>query len=94
MGKIHYFGWSFSFCCNDAFFVHSVSSNGFRLNNSMFVHGPMTIFPTCVLGWLVRGARDITVESMALFRLVSPKPDLVLVGVGSGLKDESVDVKR
>ena len=54
----------------------------------------MAIFPTSVLGWLVRGVSDITPESLALFRLVSPRPDIVLVGVGSGVKDEKVDVKQ
>ena len=60
----------------------------------MFVFGPMAIFPTSVLGWLVRGVSEITPESLALFRLVSPRPDIVLVGVGSGVKDEKVDVKQ
>ena len=33
--------------------LDSYSAVGFRLNNGMRVFGPVAVFPTCVLSWLV-----------------------------------------
>ena len=64
--------------------LDAYSAVGFRLNNGMRVFGPVAVFPTCVLSWLVpRGAAAITRESLSLFTLVHPKPEIVYVGVGN-----------
>ena len=64
--------------------LDAYSAVGFRLNNGMRVFGPVAVFPTCVLSWLVpRGAAGITRESLSLFTLVHPKPEIVYVGVGN-----------
>jgi NADH dehydrogenase [ubiquinone] 1 alpha subcomplex assembly factor 3 len=62
--------------------IDSYSSRGFRLNDDTFVIGPSIIFPTGVLKWNVMGAADITMESLSLFTLLEPKPDLIVIGHG------------
>ncbi len=63
--------------------VDSFSVHGFRLNNATMVFGPMAIFPTCVLAWKgVLRPQDITAESLAVFALLHPRPEVVLVGAG------------
>ena len=63
--------------------LDAYSAVGFRLNNGMRVMGPVAVFPTCVLSWLLpSGAEGITRESLSLFTLVHPKPEIVYVGVG------------
>jgi len=65
--------------------VDSFSVRGFRLNNDMMVYGPIALFPTAVLCWSAVGsAADVTPASMALFRLVNPRPDVLVVGLGEG----------
>ncbi len=62
--------------------VDSYSTNGFRLNNLMKVYGPIAVFPTSVLAWLVTGPMGITLDSLSLFRIVHPKPEVIFVGYG------------
>lgn len=62
--------------------IDAYSRNGFRLNNDMVTYGPIAIFPGAVVSWHVETAADITQESLELFFLVHPKPDIVIVGVG------------
>lgn len=70
----------------ESLLIDSYSVKGFRLNNDMKCFGPIIIFPDAVLGWKVRGPQDITVESLTLFRLLDPKPELIVLGVGESSK--------
>lgn len=67
--------------------LDSYSAVGFRLNNGMRVFGPVAVFPTCVLSWLVpSGAEGITRDSLSLFTLIHPRPEIVYVGFGDSSK--------
>ncbi|TRY61539.1 hypothetical protein TCAL_04173 [Tigriopus californicus] len=68
---------------NKRLMVDSFSVNGFRLNNNMKCFGPLVIFPTCVFHWALRDYSDLTAESLAIFRLLQPRPELVVVGYGN-----------
>lgn len=46
---------------------------GFRLNNGMYVLGPMAIFPRTVLSWNVGNVHAINEDSLLLFCLIEPK---------------------
>jgi hypothetical protein len=46
---------------------------GFRLNNGMYVLGPMAIFPRTVLSWNVGSVDEINEDSLSLFCLLEPK---------------------
>ncbi|XP_069684506.1 NADH dehydrogenase [ubiquinone] 1 alpha subcomplex assembly factor 3 [Periplaneta americana] len=62
--------------------IDSYSQVGFRLNNGMYVLGPMAIFPRTVLSWNVRDETSINEDSLSLFCMLEPKIDLLVLGVG------------
>jgi NADH dehydrogenase [ubiquinone] 1 alpha subcomplex assembly factor 3 len=62
--------------------IDSYSQVGFRLNNGMYVLGPMAIFPRTVLSWNVGNVHAINEDSLLLFSLIEPKIDVLVLGVG------------
>lgn len=62
--------------------IDSYSRVGFRLNNGLFILGPMVVFPTSVLAWNVANDDDITEDTLSLFLHLEPKPDVLVVGLG------------
>lgn len=66
--------------------VDGYHENGFKLNNGFNVRGPMALFPKSVLAWDVGNASQITPESLALFTLLEPKLDVLIIGVGDAGK--------
>jgi len=70
----------------DLFQVDSYNCEGFRINQgNAFILGPMVIFNNTMLSWKVRNIFDITERSLALFTILDPLPELVLIGYGSPL---------
>lgn len=62
--------------------IDSYSRVGFRLNNGLFILGPMVIFPNSVLSWNVGNDADITLDTLSLFLHLEPKPDVLVIGTG------------
>ncbi|XP_067118422.1 NADH dehydrogenase [ubiquinone] 1 alpha subcomplex assembly factor 3 [Centruroides vittatus] len=62
--------------------INGYSNFGFRLNNNLFVLGPLAIFPRSVLQWNVKTVDDINENSLSLFYLLEPKIDVLVLGVG------------
>ncbi|XP_014248386.1 NADH dehydrogenase [ubiquinone] 1 alpha subcomplex assembly factor 3 [Cimex lectularius] len=60
--------------------IDSISELGFRLNNGMFVVGPMAIFPNTVFSWNVKNDRDINESSLTFFSRIEPKLDVLIIG--------------
>lgn len=75
----------------DMLLVNSYSTAGFRLNNGLFIVGPVALFPRSVLQWRVKSLYDITEESLALFTLLEPKLDVLVIGLGDS--GETLDMK-
>jgi len=74
--------------------IDSFSTAGFRLNDNSVIIGPAIIFPTAVLRWCITSAAQITEESLALFTMLDPKPDLIVIGHGEDYNIRNpVDVK-
>ncbi|XP_063708455.1 NADH dehydrogenase [ubiquinone] 1 alpha subcomplex assembly factor 3 [Culicoides brevitarsis] len=67
--------------------VDSYSQLGFRLNNRVFVLGPMAIFPKTVLSWDVASKDDIDENSLRLIALLEPKIDILILGIGDAEVD-------
>ncbi|XP_049838750.1 NADH dehydrogenase [ubiquinone] 1 alpha subcomplex assembly factor 3 [Schistocerca gregaria] len=67
--------------------INSYSQMGFRLNNGLFIVGPMAIFPKSVLSWNVSGPDEINEDSLCLFFLLEPKIDLLVLGIGDATYD-------
>lgn len=62
-------------------------SHGFQLGDGVDVRGSILCFPNSFVLWEPKRARDITVESLHLLELVTPKIDIVVVGVGERLAE-------
>lgn len=75
--------------------IDGYSSLGFRLNNGIFVVGPIAIFPNSILSWNVGNDDDINENSLSLFLNLSPKLDILVVGVSDPMnKKLVVDINR
>jgi len=62
--------------------IDSYAVDGFRLNDNTKILGPCIVFPTQVLLWNVDGPEEITEDSLALFTVLDPKIDVLLIGYG------------
>lgn len=62
--------------------IDSYSQIGFRLNNGVYVLGPMVIFPRTVLSWNIDSIEDVNEDSLSLFGLLEPKLDILVLGMG------------
>ncbi|XP_044267735.1 NADH dehydrogenase [ubiquinone] 1 alpha subcomplex assembly factor 3 [Tribolium madens] len=69
--------------------INGFSQVGFRLNNDLTILGSVVIFPRSVLSWTVGDINEITDESLALFTILEPKLDIIVLGVGDPQKDFS-----
>ncbi|GFT44018.1 NADH dehydrogenase 1 alpha subcomplex assembly factor 3 [Nephila pilipes] len=67
----------------DLILVDCLSDHGFRLNNGIFVVGPMAVFPRTIMQWNVDDVENMTTESLSLFTLLEPKIDIFILGTGS-----------
>lgn len=72
--------------------VDSFSNHGFRLNNGVFVVGPMAVFPRSILQWNISNIQELTIESLALFHLLEPKIDILVIGTGECKVSPSKDI--
>uniref|UniRef100_A0A2L2YEI8 NADH dehydrogenase [ubiquinone] 1 alpha subcomplex assembly factor 3 n=1 Tax=Parasteatoda tepidariorum TaxID=114398 RepID=A0A2L2YEI8_PARTP len=60
----------------------TLGNHGFRLNNGIFIMGPVAAFPRTVLQWNVESFEKVSKESLSLFSLLEPKLDLLIFGTG------------
>ncbi|XP_006010919.1 NADH dehydrogenase [ubiquinone] 1 alpha subcomplex assembly factor 3 [Latimeria chalumnae] len=70
--------------------VDGYSSHGFTINGDKVI-GPCAIIPQAVLQWNVGSARDITEDSLALFHMIVPKIEVLVLGTGDRV--ERIDPK-
>ncbi|XP_063987960.1 NADH dehydrogenase [ubiquinone] 1 alpha subcomplex assembly factor 3 [Diachasmimorpha longicaudata] len=61
--------------------INKISMQGFHLNLGISIMGPMIIFPRTVIGWNITSEEDINENSMTLFKVLEPKPDIVILGL-------------
>ncbi|KAG8318676.1 NADH dehydrogenase [ubiquinone] 1 alpha subcomplex assembly factor 3 [Homalodisca vitripennis] len=61
--------------------INSYSLLGFRLNNGIFVVGPVAMFPRTVLSWNVKDDYDVNEKSLSLFLHLAPKLDVLVIGL-------------
>ncbi|XP_054831216.1 NADH dehydrogenase [ubiquinone] 1 alpha subcomplex assembly factor 3 [Eublepharis macularius] len=65
----------------DIMFVEGYTSRGFTISGNGVI-GPCAILPRAILQWNVGTHKDITAESLALFRLLEPRIEIVVLGTG------------
>jgi len=66
--------------------IDSFAVDGFRLNDNTKILGPCIVFPTQVLVWKIDGPEDINEDSLALFPILDPKIDVLIIGYGDAPK--------
>ncbi|XP_062441611.1 NADH dehydrogenase [ubiquinone] 1 alpha subcomplex assembly factor 3 [Rhea pennata] len=62
-------------------FIEGYTSRGFTISGSLVV-GPCAILPRTILQWNVGSYRDISQESLSLFRLLEPRIEILVLGTG------------
>uniref|UniRef100_UPI00254065C2 NADH dehydrogenase [ubiquinone] 1 alpha subcomplex assembly factor 3 n=1 Tax=Euleptes europaea TaxID=460621 RepID=UPI00254065C2 len=65
----------------DIMFIEGYTGWGFTINGDKVV-GPCAVLPRAILQWNVGTHQDITAESLALFRLLEPRIEIVVLGTG------------
>ncbi|KAL8212809.1 UNVERIFIED_CONTAM: NADH dehydrogenase [ubiquinone] 1 alpha subcomplex assembly factor 3 [Gekko kuhli] len=65
----------------DIMFVEGYTAWGFTINGNRVV-GPCAVLPRAILQWNVGTHKDITAESLALFHLLEPRIEIVVLGTG------------
>ena len=66
----------------DDLLVNSYGQVGFRLNNGVFFCGPIVLFRRSVFQWDVPSLAKLNQDAFSLFRLLEPKVDLLIIGIG------------
>ncbi|KAG7477826.1 hypothetical protein MATL_G00073780 [Megalops atlanticus] len=70
--------------------IHSYSPRGFNIDGNQ-VMGPCAVLPPSILQWNVGSYKDISVESMALFYMLEPRIEILVLGTGGRV--ERIDGK-
>ncbi|KAM9272191.1 NADH dehydrogenase [ubiquinone] 1 alpha subcomplex assembly factor 3 [Cariama cristata] len=62
-------------------FIEAYTTRGFTVSGDLVV-GPCAILPRAILQWNVGSYRDISHESLSLFRLLEPQIEILVLGTG------------
>nr|XP_038041951.1 NADH dehydrogenase [ubiquinone] 1 alpha subcomplex assembly factor 3 [Anas platyrhynchos] len=62
-------------------FIEGYSPRGFTISGSVVV-GPCAVLPRTILQWNVGSWQDISFQSLALFRLLEPPVEVLVLGTG------------
>ncbi|XP_066473490.1 NADH dehydrogenase [ubiquinone] 1 alpha subcomplex assembly factor 3 [Tiliqua scincoides] len=66
----------------DIMFIEAYTNRGFTINGDSIV-GPCAVLPRAILQWNVGTYKDITAESLSLFRLLEPRIEILVLGTGN-----------
>ncbi|KAJ8258345.1 hypothetical protein COCON_G00173570 [Conger conger] len=73
--------------------IYSYSSRGFNIDGNGVI-GPCALLPPSILQWNVGNYKDITVESLALFYMVEPRIEVLILGTGSRVERLDRDILK
>uniref|UniRef100_A0A6P8Q4B7 NADH dehydrogenase [ubiquinone] 1 alpha subcomplex assembly factor 3 n=1 Tax=Geotrypetes seraphini TaxID=260995 RepID=A0A6P8Q4B7_GEOSA len=62
-------------------FIDGYTNQGFTINGNRVI-GPCAIIPRTILQWNVGSYKDITQESLALYYMLEPKIEILVLGTG------------
>lgn len=74
--------------------IDSYSMVGFRMNNGLFVVGPVALFPHSILSWNIEDDKSINESSLSLFLHLAPKLDLLIIGLSDPRNKELIAETR
>ncbi|XP_064160372.1 NADH dehydrogenase [ubiquinone] 1 alpha subcomplex assembly factor 3 [Anguilla rostrata] len=61
--------------------IYGYSPRGFNIDGNSVI-GPCALLPPTILQWNVGNYKDITVESLALFYMLEPRIEVLVLGTG------------
>ncbi|XP_012688350.2 NADH dehydrogenase [ubiquinone] 1 alpha subcomplex assembly factor 3 [Clupea harengus] len=61
--------------------IYSYSPQGFNIDGNRVI-GPCAVIPPAILQWNVGSFTDITIESLALFYMLEPRIEMLVLGTG------------
>ena len=74
--------------------ISEVDAGGFELRGDVFLPSSICCLQYHAFLWRARTQEDVTVESLRLFSVVHPRPEIVVVGLGArGPRERMVDVE-
>ncbi|KAL2091584.1 hypothetical protein ACEWY4_013847 [Coilia grayii] len=65
--------------------IHSYSPTGFNIDGNRVI-GPCAVIPPAILQWNVGSHKDITIESLALFYMLEPRIEVLVLGTGGRME--------
>ncbi|KAH7446440.1 hypothetical protein KP509_01G055600 [Ceratopteris richardii] len=68
------------------------SDTGFNINN-IFYEGSIMCHGSLILNWTPMSFKEITSESLSIFELLRPAPELLVLGCGRSVQFPGKDVK-
>ncbi|XP_064400372.1 NADH dehydrogenase [ubiquinone] 1 alpha subcomplex assembly factor 3-like isoform X2 [Halichondria panicea] len=71
--------------------VNGYTTQGFIVNGNT-VYGSVALLPRGILNWKVTSWEDLVVEQFALFYLLHPKIDIVVLGTGSKVQRVNLEL--
>lgn len=73
--------------------INFVHKDGFILGDGTELIGSTIIFPHTLFSWHVNSAKDVTEESLTLFKILDPKLDMLIFGFGND-EDFPIETRR
>ncbi|XP_008318059.1 NADH dehydrogenase [ubiquinone] 1 alpha subcomplex assembly factor 3 [Cynoglossus semilaevis] len=67
------------------FIIHGYNERGFNINGNQVI-GPCAVLPPAILQWKVGTHLNITEESIALFHMLEPGLEILVLGTGSKIE--------
>ena len=74
--------------------ITSFNQYGFSINTHIKVLGPILIFPKTIFSWNVEDTKEINENSLSIFKLIQPRLDVLVIGIGDKYEKVNPDVPK
>ena len=74
--------------------ITSFNQYGFSINTHIKVLGPILIFPKTIFSWNVEDTKEINENSLSIFKLIQPRLDVLVIGIGDKYQKINPDVPK
>ncbi|XP_029457122.1 NADH dehydrogenase [ubiquinone] 1 alpha subcomplex assembly factor 3 [Rhinatrema bivittatum] len=74
-------------------FIDGYTTHGFTINGNRII-GPCAVIPRTILQWNVGSYKDISRESLALFYMLEPKIEILVLGTGGRVERLDSDLLK
>jgi NADH dehydrogenase [ubiquinone] 1 alpha subcomplex assembly factor 3 len=74
--------------------ITSFNQFGFSINTRIKALGPIIIFPKTIFSWNIEDIKDVNDKSLSIFKLIQPRVDVLIIGIGDKHEKISPDVPK